>query len=123
MVSRHEGVRECWIENEKALKLQLEGIQGEKEGVTSELNSLSLQFEELKVDFEKQMKANNEQATMVSRGLKSQHVTSIQVEWGWGQGGAILSWPVLMCNLCPYVSWLPMEVLQMTRNEELLFSM
>lgn len=67
MVSRHEGVRECWKEKEKALNQQLEGIQSEKEGVTCELNSLSLQFEELKADFEKQMKINNEQATKVSR--------------------------------------------------------
>ena len=48
------------------MKQQLEGVQKEKDGVASQLSNLNLKYEELKADFEKQMKVSSEQATKVS---------------------------------------------------------
>lgn len=67
VVSRHESVRGCWLDKEEELKQQLEREGREKKGLTCELHSLRAEFGALKVDFETQMKVNNEQSTRVSR--------------------------------------------------------
>lgn len=47
------------------MKQELDGLQKEKEGVAGELSSLTLKYEDVKADFEKQMKVSSEQATEV----------------------------------------------------------
>lgn len=69
MASRHESARECWLQKEKVQEEELKVMQEEKEGVASELNTLSAQLKDLNTDLEAQRTVNANKSNQVDFNL------------------------------------------------------
>lgn len=65
MVSRHQSVRECWLEKEKGMEAKLADLGNEKKELTSEVTTLADQLKETETKLLQRVHLNNDQQVKV----------------------------------------------------------